>query len=173
MRIINNELHISAPIDTVFSWFKNLDKNYLKWHPPTHQEFVWQSDKPIGKGTKFCFKEEIEGHKHKFFMVITDYIENERLSFASEFIQVESKIFPDKIMGFLSSFFRIKMEMEREFKAVSDNKTVIYTKHRLGCLLPIINRLVESVISAFIFSSRYHKNHMKEEDEYMKLNLEA
>jgi hypothetical protein len=140
MRIINNELYISAPIDTVFSWFKDLDKNYFKWHPSTHQEFVWLSGKPIDKGTKFYFREDIEGHKHTLFMVFTEYVENKRLSFVSESIHVESKILPDKVMCFLGSIFKIRLEMIRKFEPVSDHETVIYTTHRLSCQLPLLNR---------------------------------
>lgn len=75
-------------------------------------------------------------------------------------------------MTFLSSFFRIRIEMNRIFKPVSENSTIIYTTHRFGCDIPVISKLVEWFIDNFIFSSKYLENHTKEEGEYMKKTLE-
>lgn len=83
MRILENEINLSVQVSTAFTWFKDLDKNYVKWHPPTHQDFVWLSDKPIIKSSRFCFEEDIKGHKHKMLMEISEYVENEKLFFIS------------------------------------------------------------------------------------------
>ena len=173
MRILENELKLSVPISIAFTWFKDLDKNYLKWHPPTHHDFVWLSDKPIGKGSQFYFEEDIQGHNHKMLMEISEYVENVKLSFFSVRIQAKSKIVPDRFMSFLSSLFRIRIEISRTFKSVSENSTIIYTTHRFGCHIPLISKLVERFIDTFIFSSKYHENHMEEENEYMKSSLEV
>ena len=171
MRILEDELKLSVPISVAFRWFKDLEKNYLKWHPPTHLDFVWLSDKPIGKGSQFYIKEDVKGHKHKMLMEVSEYVENAKLSFFSVKIQMTSKIFPDRFMSFLSSFFKIRIEMNRTFKSVSENSTIIYTTHRFGCHIPLLSKLVELFIDTFIFSSKHHENHMKEEGEYMKSNL--
>lgn len=173
MRILENELNLSAPVSTAFNWFKDLDKNYLKWHPPTHKNFVWLSDKPIGKGSRFSFEENVKGNKHKMLMEVSEYIENKKLSFVSLKIQVKSDIFPDRFLTYLSSFFRIRIEMNRTFVSVSENSTKIHTIQRFGSKLPVIGTLIEWWINIFIFSSKYHELHMKEEGEYMKMNLEA
>lgn len=172
MEILEDELKLSVPTDVAFQWFKDLDKNYVNWHPPTHLKFAWLTEKPIGKDSKFYFEENINGHKHKMFMKVTEYIENEKLSFSSIKIQVISKLFPDRFMSFFSSFFRVRMEMERIFKPISETSTIIYTTHKLGCHLPIIGFLAEWFINTFIFSNKHHAEHMKEEDENMKNCLE-
>jgi hypothetical protein len=173
MRILENELNISVPVSAAFNWFKDLDKNYLKWHPPTHKNFVWLSDKPIGKGSRFSFEENIKGNNHKMFMEVSEYIENEKLSFVSHKIQVSSDIFPDRLLTYLSSFFRIRIEINRTFESVSKNSTKILTTHRFGSNFPVIGALIEWCINIFIFSSKNHELHVKEEGEYMKMNLEA
>ncbi len=172
MKIIENELNLLVPINIAFNWFKDLDKNYLKWHPPTHLDFLWLSDKPIEKGSKFCFEEDINGHKHTMLMEVSEYVENSRLSFASVKILVKSKYFPDWFMSFISSLFKMQLEMNRIFKSVSENSTVIYTTHKFACNLPGINRMVEWFINSFIFSNKYHENHMREENDYMRNSLE-
>jgi hypothetical protein len=173
MRIIENELYILAPVSTAFNWFKDLDKNYLKWHPPTHKNFNWLSDKPIGKGSRFSFEENIKGYKHKMLMEVSEYIENEKLSFVSLKIQVNSDIFPDRLLAYLGSLFRIRIEMIRTFESVSENSTKIHTIHRFGSNFPVIGTLIERCINIFILSSKYHELHIKEEGEYMKMNLES
>ncbi|MCF8044198.1 MAG: hypothetical protein K9K65_16245 [Desulfarculaceae bacterium] len=173
MRIIEDELNISVPVSTAFNWFKDLDKNYLKWHPPTHENFVWLSDKPIGKGSRFSFEESIKGNKHKMLMEVSEYIENKKLSFVSLKIEVESDIFPDRFLTCLSSLFRIRIEMIRTFASVSENSTKIHTTHRFGSNFPVIGTLIETFINIFVFSSKNHELHMKEEGEYMKMNLES
>jgi hypothetical protein len=173
MRILENELDISTPVGKAFNWFKDLDKNYLKWHPPTHKNFVWLSDKPIAKGSRFSFEENINGNNHKMVMEVSEYIENKKLAFVSLKIQVDSNIFPARFMRSLSSFFRIRMEMNRTFESVSENSTKIHTTHRFGSNLPVIGTLIDWCINTFIFSSQDHELHMKEEGEYMKMYLEA
>jgi hypothetical protein len=173
MRIIENELNISAPAGNAFNWFKDLDKNYLKWHPRAHKSFVWLSDKPIGEGSRFSFEENIKGHKHKMLMEVSEYVENEKLSFLSRKIEVSSNIFPDRFLSYLSSLFRIRIEMIRTFKSLSANSTKIHTIHRLGSDFPVIGALIEWFINIFIFSSKDHELHLKEEGEYMKINLES
>ncbi len=173
MRIIENELNISAPVSRAFNWFKDLDKNYFKWHPHAHKSFVWMSDKPVGKGSLFAFEENIKGHKHKMLMEVSEYIENEKLSFLSHKIEVSSNIFPGRFMTYLSSFFRIRIEMIRTFESVSENSTRIYTIHRFGSDFPVVGLLIEWFINIFIFSPKDHELHIKEEGENMKLNLES
>ena len=172
MKLLEDELKLTVPIKTAFKWFENLEKNYLRWHPNAHKEFVWLSSKPIKKGSRFYFVENIKGHKHKMLMEVSEYVENSKLSFLSIRIQVTSKIFPDQFLSLLSSLFKIKIEMNRIFQSISENSTIIHTTHKFGCHLPVINTLVEWFIDTFIFSSIDHANHMKEEGEYMKSYLE-
>jgi hypothetical protein len=106
-------------------------------------------------------------------MEVSEYIENERLSFVSQKIQVDSNICPDRILTYLISFFRIQIEMNRTFESVSENSTKIHTTHKFGSNFPVLGTLIEWYINIFIFPSKYHELHMKEEGEYMKINLET
>ena len=60
---------------------------------PNPPEFCLALRKPIGKGSRFYFEEEIKGHKHKMLMEITEYIENAKLSFSSKLILKRSEYF--------------------------------------------------------------------------------
>lgn len=105
-------------------------------------------------------------------MVITEYEENRKLSFVSEKIYVESKFIPSDFLDFLSQFFKVKIEMERIFEVISDKESILYTKHRFGSEVPIIGRFVNLFIDKFVFPSKYHEDHLKEEAEYMKEKIE-
>jgi hypothetical protein len=61
-------------------------------------------------------------------MVVTEYVENKRLSFASESIHVESKILPDKVMCSLSSIFKIRLALQRKIFVDIGLKSVYASK---------------------------------------------
>ena len=91
MRLLTYKHSIAVPVDQAFDWFVNLEKNYINWHPVTHKNFQWLSEKPVMKGSIFTFEEQIEGHSHKMVMEISDFIENQRISFSSIQIYAELK----------------------------------------------------------------------------------
>jgi hypothetical protein len=173
MRELKHQLTIAATLSVTFDWFKNLDENYIRWHPEAHQKFEWLSGKPIRRGSIFSFEENIRGHHHKMLMQVTEYEENMRLSFSSIKIQTISVSPPLKLISFLGSLFRIKMEMTRIFESTSENTTTIYTTHKLGSKIPFIGKIVDWIIEHIIFTSKYHLEHIAEEGHYMKLNLET
>ncbi len=105
-------------------------------------------------------------------MRISEYVENKKLCFSSEKIHFAPKYFPSSLMAIFGKLLMVKMEMEREFISNSPNQTTIITKHKLGSQLPIIGKLVDWGINKFLFAQQDHLDHLKEEEIYMKKNLE-
>lgn len=173
MRVLTNELSISAPVDEVFKWFINLDLNYFIWHPKAHEKFKWLSDKPIKKGSRFYFIELVCGHRHQIFIEITEYIKNSKLSFQSNKIKICSNNIFDKLLSILATILQIKIEMKRDFQQATDNLTILHTTHKFGCNLPIIKLVADWVIGKFIFPAEEHEKHMREENENLKHCLES
>ena len=172
MRILNYSHTIAVSTEQVFDWFKNLDKNYIKWHPATHKYFQWLTGKPIKKGAIFRFEEQIEEHTHKMVMKVSEYIENKRLSFSSLRIYHESNYIPHWLLTAFILFFRIKMEMIRSFEEDVKNLTTIHIIHKFGSPLPVIGNLIDWITEHFIISSKKHLEHIKEEALNMKSDLE-
>lgn len=172
MRELNYNHSVAISVDHVFDWFKNLDKNYLTWHPQTHKNFQWLSEKPVMKGSVFLFEEQIKGHNHKMLMKISEFVENQQLSFSSIKIFTSSKYLPGWLFSILISIFRIKMEMIRSFEPETKQLTTVRLTHKFGSPIPIIGRIVDYITERFIFSSKNHLEHIKEESFYMKNDLE-
>lgn len=57
---IENSIFIAASPEKVYSFFKEIDSNYLNWHPE-HLKFEWVKGKGLEVGTVFYFEEEIGG----------------------------------------------------------------------------------------------------------------
>lgn len=173
MRVLNFSHTIAVPAKQAFDWFINLDKNYIKWHPTTHKNFQWLSEKPVMKGSIFTFEEQIEDHRHKMIMTVSEFIENQRLSFLSVYIYARSKYLPHWLIAFIISILCIKMEMHRSFEEDKKNSTTIHTIHKFGSPKPVIGKIVDWVTEHFIFSSKNHLEHIGEEALNMKMDLET
>ena len=172
MRVINHSHSIGVSSDRAFNWFTNLDKNYITWHPDSHINFQWLSGKPVKEGSTFIFEEQIRRHKHKMLMKISDFAENQRLSFSSIKIEMNSKYLPGWLISILISLFRIKLEMHRLFEAENEQLTTIRLTQKFGSQIPVIDKLVDFVTERFIFSSKSHFEHIEEEALNMKSALE-
>ncbi len=174
MREITHTTTLPFSAHTVFDWFKNLDENYIKWHPVAHQNFEWLSQKPIGEGSLFYFVENIKGHQHKITMRITEYREDAKLSFDSVRIQVYSRFLPTWLMSLFISLFKIKLHITHKFESnPSEFVTTISTYQTMGSYMPVCGTLVDWVIESFIFPSQDYQDHVAEEGEYMKQDLES
>jgi len=172
VRELKHKQTISVPAYVVFNWFKNLDEHYIEWHPIAHRKFEWLSEKPVGTGSRFSFEENINGHEHKLLMEVIEYDENRKIAFSSIKIEGKSKLLPAWVMRFLSSIFKVRIEMKRIFEESTNSSTTIYTTHKLGAHIPIISKLVELMIDIVIFPSNDHLKHINEEGMYMKKCLE-
>lgn len=64
---------INAPADKVFTFFKNIENNYLKWHPD-HVSFKWIKGEGLETGNVFYFEEQIGGILMKKEVVYTKII---------------------------------------------------------------------------------------------------
>ncbi|MFH1980987.1 MAG: hypothetical protein ABIL58_04020 [Pseudomonadota bacterium] len=172
MRVIELKEIIEAPACQVFDWFMNLDKNYIDWHPSAHQYFRWLTEKPIGEGSLFEFSEEFDGHPHRMFMKITAFKKNQKLSFASERIAVDSTFLPAWLIERAAAVFQVKIEMHRTFRSTSSDSTELSTRHIYGSQLPIFGRIIDWILDRFFISDRSHLLHMKEESSNMIRELE-
>ena len=163
MRLINYKHSIAVPVDQAFDWFVYLEKNYILWHPETHKNFQWLSDKPVMKGSVFKFEEKIEGHSHKMVMEISDFIKNQRITFSLKIIYAELKYLPDWLTALLIRIFKINMEMFRDFERVTSNSTTIHTVHKFGSSTPVIGKIIDWYIEHQVFSKGNHIKHIEEE----------
>ncbi|MCX6224557.1 MAG: hypothetical protein NTV01_07360 [Bacteroidia bacterium] len=171
MREVTHTTTLPFDAHTVFDWFKNLDENYIQWHPIAHQQFEWLTQKPIGEGTLFYFVENIKGHQHKITMRIAEYKEDIKLSFAMVKIQVYSKYLPIWFLTILSSLFQITLNITHQFEANTPESVTIITRQTTGSHLPVFGVLVDWVLELLVFPSQDQQSHVAEEWEYIEREL--
>ncbi len=171
MREVTHTTTLPFDVHTVFGWFKNLDENYIQWHPVAHQKFEWLTQKPVGEGTLFYFVENIKGHQHKITMKITEYKEDVKLSFTLVKIQAHTKYLPAWFLTILSSLFRIKLYITHQFDSRTPESVTVLTRQTMGSQLPVFGVLVDWGIESFILHTLDQQSHVAEEWEYMEREL--
>ena len=72
--------HINASPDAVFAFFRDMERNYRRWHPD-HLLFRWESEGALTAGRQFYFEERIAGKLLKKRVRFTR-IESGRIEFA-------------------------------------------------------------------------------------------
>jgi len=63
-------------------------------------------------------------------------------------------------------------EMNRAFESNSKYSTIIHTIHKFGSSVPVFGKIIDWITEHFIFSSKNHLEHIKEEALNMKIDLE-
>jgi hypothetical protein len=68
--VFEDNILINSSCEKVYSFFEEMDKNYLKWHPE-HIRYEWRKGDKLAVGNKFYFEEEIAGKVLKKETVFT------------------------------------------------------------------------------------------------------
>jgi len=68
---ISHSIEIKCSPKKVFDFFKNLDKNYRKWHPKDHVVFKLIKGKPLKVGSIAYAEEYMHGKLHKLKLEFT------------------------------------------------------------------------------------------------------
>lgn len=144
---LEDTVRIEAPPEKVYHFFKNLESNFIKWHP-AHVHFEWTEGEPLQKGSVFQFEEWIFGELQKNKVYFTDVVPNRYLEFAPVNPMLQF-VFP-------------KMMFEMEPLGDSDSLFRTRVKVRTGTVGEWIFR---KYLDAF-------GQHLKEECENLKTILE-
>lgn len=171
MREITHTITLPFDVHTVFEWFKNLEENYIQWHPVAHQQFEWLTEKPVREGTQFSFVESIKKHQHKITARITDYKEDRRFSWASMKIQVRSKYLPPWLLTVFGFLFRVRLNVTHLFEDDTSGGVTVTTRQRVGSQLAVFGRFVDLMMDALVLNPHDHQSHVAEEWEYIKREL--
>ncbi|MBT8340897.1 MAG: hypothetical protein HKP58_06150 [Desulfatitalea sp.] len=171
MREITHTITLPFDVRTVFEWFKNLEKNYIQWHPVAHQHFEWLTEGPVREGTRFSFVERIKKHQHKITARITDYKKDEKFSWASIKIQAHSKYLPDWLLTVFCFLFRVRLNVTHLFEDGPLGGATITTRQQVGSQLAVFGRCVDFMMDALVLNPHDHQSHVAEEWEYMGREL--
>ncbi len=79
--ILHSETLIEASPADVFSFFDNMDKNYVAWHPDHHQ-FEWRKGRGCEVGNVFFFNETVAGQAQPKEVVFTEVKRDRLIAFA-------------------------------------------------------------------------------------------
>ncbi len=82
--ILTDSIEIKAAPEEIWDFFKNLEKNYIDWHPDDHKKFVWDG-KPMQTGSKWYGEEMIHGHLFKLNGRIGEVIPFRKIVFKYSF----------------------------------------------------------------------------------------
>ena len=77
---IENSILIAASPENVYTFFEEIEGNYLNWHPE-HRMFKWKKGNNLKEGNVFYFEEEIGGELLKKEAIFTKVIPNEYIEF--------------------------------------------------------------------------------------------
>ncbi len=77
-----DQTYIDAPCEKVYSFFEEMDSNYLRWHPE-HKKFEWRKGTGLQTGNVFYFEEEIAGEYLKKETRFTQIIPNRYIEFTT------------------------------------------------------------------------------------------
>jgi hypothetical protein len=171
MREITHTIILPFDVHTVFGWFKNLDENYIQWHPVAHQQFKWLTEKPVGEGTRFYFVESIKDHQHKITARITDYKEDRTFSWASMKIQVRSKYLPTWLLTVFGFLFRVRLIVTHLFEENISGGVTVTTHQKVGSQLAVFGGFVDRMMDALVLHPHDHQSHVAEELGYMEREL--
>ncbi len=82
--ILKDSVKIKAPPEAIFSFFEDMENNYLQWHPD-HVLYRWISGRSVKEGHIFYFEEYIAGKLLKKKVIFTQVIPHRHIEFAPAF----------------------------------------------------------------------------------------
>ena len=95
--ILTDTIEIKSSPEDIWSFFVNLEENYIDWHPIDHKKFVW-TGKPMEQGTRWYAEEMVHGHLFKLKGTIGEVIPFRKIVFRYSFpISIVSPKFEWKI----------------------------------------------------------------------------
>jgi ligand-binding SRPBCC domain-containing protein len=71
--IFRHSIRVDAPAARVWQFFREMERNYTRWHP-VHHEFQWVDGEPLRVGTTFRFRETIAGETMDKTVRITEVV---------------------------------------------------------------------------------------------------
>jgi hypothetical protein len=81
MMILEVRTNINAPASKIFSFFNEMQENYVRWHPD-HVLFNWRRGCGVAPGNVFYFEEVVADEHEKKEVVFTEVAKDRYLAFA-------------------------------------------------------------------------------------------
>lgn len=82
--ILSDSTYIEAPPQAIFSFFEEMERHYLHWHPD-HVLFRWEEGRGLREGNVFYFEEYIAGKLLKKRVAFTRVEPARHIEFAPTF----------------------------------------------------------------------------------------
>jgi len=95
--VLADTIEINSSPENIWSFFENLEENYIDWHPDDHIKFRWIGE-AMKTGTKWYAEEMVHGHLFKLKGIIGEVVPYQKIVFKYSFpISIVSPKFEWKI----------------------------------------------------------------------------
>jgi hypothetical protein len=82
--VITDKIEIKSSPKEIWDFFRNLEQNYIDWHPIDHRKFIWTGE-PMKEGSRWYAEEMAHGRLFKLKGTIGEVIPYRKIIFKYAF----------------------------------------------------------------------------------------